>query len=118
MSTKKPTVKLKCPANQHAAPGERIIEFTFPNGKGGLISFFDGENGPLVNVYDHDKEVTANVALPLGVKPGLVDEWIPVRDLQVHVFDDGENVNADIWRDEAHHDITPIAFTSAPFTKE
>ncbi len=27
--------------NQYASPNERLVEFSFPNGKGGIISFRD-----------------------------------------------------------------------------
>lgn len=35
---KKPTVRINPVAQQFAAPGERIIEVTFPDGQGALIS--------------------------------------------------------------------------------
>lgn len=53
----KPTVTLRCPANQHAGPNERIIEFSSANG-GGLISFRDMPDGGLVvDVYRCDASV-------------------------------------------------------------
>ena len=54
---KKPRVITKCVANNYSMPNERIIEFTFPDGEGGLIQFatINGENR--VTVYQHDQRV-------------------------------------------------------------
>jgi len=46
--TAKPTVRVKCPANVHSASFERIIEFSAPNGKGGLISIRHLPSGEVV----------------------------------------------------------------------
>lgn len=35
----RPSVNTKCVADKYHAPGERIVEFLFPSGRGGLISF-------------------------------------------------------------------------------
>lgn len=32
-----PRVTVNCPADSYSMPSERVIEFTFPSGKGGLI---------------------------------------------------------------------------------
>lgn len=53
----KPRVTLKCPANVHTSPNERIIEFSFPDGTGGLISFTTTTTGPRVEVYRCDPSV-------------------------------------------------------------
>jgi hypothetical protein len=37
----RPRVITRCVADAHHAPNERIVEFSFPNGRGGLISFRD-----------------------------------------------------------------------------
>lgn len=52
----KPKISTRCPANQYAGPDERIIEFSFPNGEGGLISFKMGDH-PIVDVYNCDQTV-------------------------------------------------------------
>lgn len=55
----KPSVKTKCPANAFAAPNERIIEFAFSNGDGGLIAFRTHDDGSShVSVYRVDENVT------------------------------------------------------------
>lgn len=63
----KPKVITKCPANVHASPNERIIEFTFPGTKakggyrqGGLISFRVVDGKGRVDVYNYDDEVKVN----------------------------------------------------------
>ncbi len=60
----KPRISTRCPANRYAAADERIIEFSFQDGKGGLISFKMGEH-PIIDIYNCDagieirhKEVT------------------------------------------------------------
>ena len=60
----KPTVKVNCVANHYTAPNERIIEYTFPDGTGGLIAFFaaNEHHGPIVNLYCHDRKVEINIA--------------------------------------------------------
>ncbi len=37
----RPTLKTRCVADTSHAPNERIVEFSFPDGRGGLISFRD-----------------------------------------------------------------------------
>lgn len=59
---RKPSVTLSCPANAHSSPGERIVEFSFPDLRdsagcpvGGLISLRTLNDGtPLVDVYRTD----------------------------------------------------------------
>ncbi len=66
-----PRVKLKCPANIHTGPSERIIEFTFPGtrgdvyAQGGLIQFKEWEGIGHVNVYGCDLDVVVN-----GIRTG------------------------------------------------
>lgn len=64
MPRTKPTVNTRCVANNYAAANERIIEFSDPNGAGGLVSFkFYPETGDLVvDVYRTDKTVTVRAA--------------------------------------------------------
>jgi hypothetical protein len=64
MASKRPRVLSRCPADQHSGPGERIIEFSFSDGKGGLISLREATIGdvhasrrPRVEVYRTDGEV-------------------------------------------------------------
>ena len=56
---KKAKLTTKCVANQYAGPSERIIEFSFPDGSGGLISFLpaNGARKNRVDVYRIDKSV-------------------------------------------------------------
>ena len=62
----KPKVALKCPANMHTLPDERIIEFTFPGTQGdlyqqgGLISFRVINGVGYVDVYACDLDVVVN----------------------------------------------------------
>lgn len=59
---RKPRVLTRCVANNYAAPGQRIVEYSFPNGKGGLISFdLDNEGNARVDLYQQDPEVTIRV---------------------------------------------------------
>jgi hypothetical protein len=44
----RPTVTLRCPAQAHSAVNERIIEFSAPNGNGGLISIRQLTDGTVV----------------------------------------------------------------------
>jgi hypothetical protein len=51
-------VLTKCVANTYAGPAERIIEFSFPNGLGGLISLRYGSAGSCtVDVYQVDQGI-------------------------------------------------------------
>lgn len=52
----KPTVTLRCPANAHTGPNERVIEFSSSAG-GGLISFVVAHDAIHVHVYRHDRTV-------------------------------------------------------------
>lgn len=58
----RPTVKTRCVADHYHGPGERIVEFSSPNG-GGLISFFMREDGVLsVDLYRLDPTVVVRVS--------------------------------------------------------
>lgn len=65
---RKPRVTTRCVANNYAAPGERIVEFS--NGarsagqlKGGLISLRTTEDGRLlVQLYQLDQEVHVTIS--------------------------------------------------------
>ena len=62
----RPTVSTKCPADAYHGPHERIGEFTFPDGRGGLISFRVNALGQaVVDVYRCDPGV---VVMPPPVK--------------------------------------------------
>lgn len=59
---KKPTVNTKCVADNYSMPSEKIIEISFPDGTGCLISLWVAEDrgGNLVNrvdVYRIDKGI-------------------------------------------------------------
>ena len=58
---KKPSVTLKCPANFHSMPEERIIEFSFLNGLGGLISFREIKGKSVIELYRIDKDIQIRV---------------------------------------------------------
>ena len=73
----KPSVTLSCPANAHSSPGERIVEFSFPDLRdsagcpvGGLISLRTLNDGtPLVDVYRTDGAIRV---LAPAEQPGIV----------------------------------------------
>ena len=57
MTTRKPSVLIKCVANNYAAPNERIVEFD-----GGLIRFVNADDGMLyVSLYRLDNNVRVYV---------------------------------------------------------
>lgn len=62
--SRKVSVNTKPIASHYASPNERIIEFTAPNGKGGLISlFYNEETGVVrVGVYRLDEGVHVDVS--------------------------------------------------------
>lgn len=62
--TRKVTVNTRPVASAHQAANERIIEFTAPNGNGGLINFtYDEETGRVtVDLYGLDKDVEVRVS--------------------------------------------------------
>ncbi len=54
----KPKVILNCVAEQYSNQDERTIEFTFEDGKGGLINFRKLADGtPIVDVYRIDEGI-------------------------------------------------------------
>jgi hypothetical protein len=57
MSKRKPSVKTKCPAASYAGPLERIVEFSFSDGTGGLIRLAEGDNGNFVTLYRLDGSI-------------------------------------------------------------
>lgn len=75
---RKPRVLTRCVANVHALRDERIIEFSFPDGTGGLISFMAGRPGQgaqwgsynRVNVYRCDAAITVSGCQQAGEKAG------------------------------------------------
>ena len=51
-------VIVDCVADNYSHSNERIIEFVFPNGSDGLISFITLENGEnRVNIYNCDQDI-------------------------------------------------------------
>lgn len=51
----KPSVKTRCVANSYASADERIVEVSFPGGKGCLLSFRQAADGtPVIAVYRAD----------------------------------------------------------------
>lgn len=63
---KKPSVIMNCGADYYSLDRERIIEFSFQDGKGGLISFLLGQNGDphLVQIYALDEGIDVTVSPP------------------------------------------------------
>jgi len=57
MPAKRPTVTLRCPADQYHSPGERIVEFSDSRGRGGLISLRETDDRLIVEVYRCDATV-------------------------------------------------------------
>jgi hypothetical protein len=58
MSKSKPKVTINCVASAKDGPAEQTIEFSFPNGEGGLINFRTLNNGTnLVDVCWQDKGI-------------------------------------------------------------
>jgi len=53
---KKPRIITRCIADKYALPDEKIIEFSFPNGSGGLISFKMADH-PIISLYRCDKDI-------------------------------------------------------------
>lgn len=73
MRARKPRVILTCGANTYSAPEERIIEFSFEDGTGGLISFRQpspdaglGEHLGRVEIYRTEGKVL--IVAPATVK--------------------------------------------------
>lgn len=67
--TKRPSVKTACVADRYHANTERIVEFSFPSGEGGLISLRTLHDGtPVVEVYRSDPNV--HVLQPQPIAPG------------------------------------------------
>ena len=58
---KKPRVTVNCVANRYAGAGERIVEFSFADGTGGLVSFVQTILSNTVVVYNVDPGVEVRV---------------------------------------------------------
>lgn len=64
---KKVSVNTNPGANGYAGPGERIVEYSAPNGDGGLILFAIAEDGHVqVHLYRHDPTVEISVGKATG----------------------------------------------------
>lgn len=59
---KRPTVKLRCPADKYSAANQRIVEFSDSLGNGGLISFREQHGKLYVELYRCDKNVKVSEA--------------------------------------------------------
>lgn len=57
MPRPKPRVNANGPADKYSGPNEKIVEFSFPDGKGGLISFNTNGDHPVVDIYNFDPEI-------------------------------------------------------------
>lgn len=60
----RPTLKSPCVADQYHGPNERIAEFSFPNGKGGLIALRQHPELCIVDVYRCDEGIEVRTANP------------------------------------------------------
>ena len=60
-------VTTACVADRYAVSGQKIIEFTFPDGSGGLISFHTSPNGtPYVALYQMDPSINVGITPSSG----------------------------------------------------
>lgn len=59
--TRKPRVLTRCVANTYSRPTERIIEFSFASGPGGLIAFRETDGAPAIEVYRVDGLVKVGI---------------------------------------------------------
>lgn len=67
--TQKPTVTVRCVANQYAAPNERIIEISGRHGAGALISIIENDDGLNVYVYRCERTAVSTNTTQLPVTP-------------------------------------------------
>ncbi len=58
---KRPRLKSPCVADRAHVNGERIAEFTFPNGSGGLISFRMMNGIPIVELFRVDEGIVCRL---------------------------------------------------------
>ena len=59
---RRPSVKLRCVADHYSSNGERIVEFSFPNGLGGLISLKQDDQGRAsIQLYRLDQDIMVRV---------------------------------------------------------
>jgi hypothetical protein len=61
MTKRKPSIKTKCPASTYAGPLERIAEFSFSDGTGGLIRLAETDKGNFVTLYRVDGSINIYV---------------------------------------------------------
>ena len=54
---KRPSIRLKCPADSQHGHGERIAEFHFENGIGGLIALTMRDGDYTIEIYRVDPQV-------------------------------------------------------------
>lgn len=55
---KRPRVIVNCVADTYHLPQEKIIEFTFPDGSGGLMSLIvDNYGKPVISLYNVDEAI-------------------------------------------------------------
>jgi hypothetical protein len=112
----RPRVLTTPPADRYAAPGERIIEYTFPDGDGGagqpggLISFSQLANGTrLVKLYGHDPAVVIQLQRPT---PAVADATAPAQVSLPAVFRDPSEKQEEVWRVAFQGGILPVEFQS------
>jgi hypothetical protein len=54
---RKARIITSCVADRYTGVAEKIIEFVFPDGSGGLISFYAGEDSNRIDIYRLDKKI-------------------------------------------------------------
>lgn len=70
MASRKPKVMIDCVAERYSNNDERTIEFSFPEGEGGLINFRRLQDGtPVVDIYRIDQGV--KVLVPYRVRHSM-----------------------------------------------
>lgn len=84
MTTSKVKINTNPVANGYASAGERIVEYSSPNG-GGLISFGDTDDGRLqVQLYRHD----ATVHITVGQAESVAGDVKPAPTVAVDISGD------------------------------
>jgi len=62
----KPKVDTRCIANGYSMVDERIVEFTYSDGSGGLISFRDEKHN--LYIYAYDQGIDIKIGYPVNLE--------------------------------------------------
>lgn len=57
MRSERARIITKCMADRYASPHERIVEFTFPGGPGGLLTFMTNDAGEHIVIVNADADI-------------------------------------------------------------